>query len=40
MPSMAPVGISLPHPLTFNGAGLAKSQAGVDPTVHLLGFCT
>lgn len=40
MPSMAHVGISLPHPLTFSSAGLASSQAGVDPTVHLLGFCT
>lgn len=40
MSSMAHVGISLPHPLTFSSAGLASSQAGVDPTVHLLGFCT
>lgn len=40
MPSMAHVGISLPHPLTFSRAGLASSQAGVDPTVHLLDFCT
>ena len=40
MPSMAHVGISLPHPLTFSGSGLASSRAGADPTVHLLGCCT
>lgn len=40
MPSMTHVGISLSHPLTFSSASLASSQAGVDPTVHLLGFCT
>lgn len=40
MPSMVHVGISLLHPLTFSSAGLANSQTGVGPTVHLLGFCT
>lgn len=40
MPSVAHVGNSLPHPLTFSSAGLVSTQAGVHPTVHLLGFCT
>lgn len=40
MPSMAHVGIPLPHLLTFSSADLAQAQAGVDPTVHLRDFCT